>query len=223
MAPTQSTVTAAPTSFPSPAPSGHVSVPAMVVLTLFLVMMAALALAVILRQRKAMAAFKRKANSPVKLPSTSKPSWSCLRFRSKPTSTHAAATTDMFSYDPPAVGAPHAASVLLAAAPSHVFSPPMAMHFRVPLQDKTVLILGAPWYPVSYGAQCCGAPAGDHVNDRSRRDIPPPVRRPPTPMHPQPAVRTSSNDLDSISSLQNPMGDDDRRLKDHTMSQHYIP
>jgi hypothetical protein len=149
MAPTQSTVVAAQTGQASakPAePSHQVSVPAMVVLALFLVMMAALAIGVTLRHRRAMAAKRRHTQEKVL---SAHSSWSPLsRFRSKPT-----------GETPTAVGALHAASVLVAAAPSKMFPSPMTMHFRIPLQDKTVLILGTPWLSAQCGPQLSSAPA----------------------------------------------------------------
>ncbi|KAF8554983.1 hypothetical protein OG21DRAFT_969121 [Imleria badia] len=153
MPPTQSTVTAVPSSTSSA--THRPSIPAMVVLALFLSMMAALAIGVILRQRRETAAFKYKKESPQEKQRPARATWSWFsRFRSRPT---AASNSD----NPTAVGALHATSVLLAAAPCQVFSSPMTMHFRIPLQDKTVLILGAPWFPVGCGAQCCDAPASD--------------------------------------------------------------
>lgn len=116
----------------------------MVVLTLFLLIMTALATNVILHQRRAMAAFKCDDKS-VNWPWVSR-----LKHALKMT-----AAKD----SPTAVGALHAVSVLLAAAPCQVFSSPMSMHFRIPLEDKTILIICAPWFPVRCGAQCSGVPA----------------------------------------------------------------
>lgn len=153
MPPTQGTVAAAPTPMSSAkSPTHQVSIPAMVALALFLSMTVALAIGVILRQRSAMAALKYKENIPQDKHRSARASWSWVsRFKSRLT----AADAD----DPTAVGALHATSVLLAAAPYHVFSPPMTMYFRIPLEDKTILILGAPWFPAHCGAQYCGAPA----------------------------------------------------------------
>ncbi|KIK76774.1 hypothetical protein PAXRUDRAFT_835230 [Paxillus rubicundulus Ve08.2h10] len=149
MAPTQSTVIAAQTgqALAKPAEQPHqVSVPAMVALALFLVMMAALALGVTLRHRRAMAAKRRHAQEKT---SPARASWSPLsRFKTKPT-----------RETPTAVGALHAASVLVAAASSKMFPSPMTMHFRIPLQDKTVLVLGTPWLFPQCGPQLSSLPA----------------------------------------------------------------
>ncbi|KAG6375145.1 hypothetical protein JVT61DRAFT_3352 [Boletus reticuloceps] len=177
MPPTWSTVTAVPasTSISSSKPPTHQpSIPAMIVLALFLSLMAALAIGVILRQRKAMASLRTHEASPQeKHPGRSRSqfslSLSCFRRKARPRRT-AADTVTMD--DPTAVGALHATSVLLAAAPCHVFSPPMTMHFRIPLQDKTVLILGVPLYPVRCaGAQQCGVPAVRIPNSFGTADL----------------------------------------------------
>ncbi|KAF8837112.1 hypothetical protein BDN67DRAFT_973424 [Paxillus ammoniavirescens] len=158
MAPTQSTVVAAQTGQASekPAEQSHqVSVPAMVVLALFLVMMAALAIGVTLRHRRAMAAKRRHTQEKV---SSARSSWSPLsRFRSKPT-----------GETPTAVGALHAASVLVAAAPTKMFPSSMTMHFRTPLQDKTVLVLGTPWLSAQCGPQLSSAPANRQTDVQCR-------------------------------------------------------
>ena len=145
MPPTQSTVTAAPTSMSSAKPPTHqVSIPAIVMLALFLSMMAALAVGVILRQRREMAALKYEGRIPQEKQRFAPPSRSWFsHFKSRPTAANDHPTT---------VGA------LLAAAPCQVFSPAMTMQFRIPLEDKTILILGAPWFPVRSGAQYYGAP-----------------------------------------------------------------
>lgn len=149
MPPTQSTVAAVPTSISSSKPPTHqASIPAMVVLALFLFMMAALAIGVVLRQRRVMAALKYKENTSQEK-QRSAPASSLGFSRLKPRTT--ISNTD----NPTAVGALHAASVLLAAAPCQMFSSPMAMHFRIPLEGKTVLILGAPWFQARCEAQCC--------------------------------------------------------------------
>ncbi|KAH0839503.1 hypothetical protein J3R83DRAFT_337 [Lanmaoa asiatica] len=125
----------------------------MVVLALFLSIMAALAISVILRQRNVAAASKCKERISQEKQCPARAGWSCFS-RSNPRST--AACTD----NPTVVGALHATSVLLAAAPCKAFSPPMTMHFRIPLEGKTILILGAPWFPaIRCGAQYCGVPA----------------------------------------------------------------
>lgn len=145
MAPTQSTVVTTPIS------THRVSIPAMVVLGFLLAMMAALAIGVILRQRQAMAALKSNGKILHEAPPSARANWSwASRFKPSPRS-----TADNLT----AVGALHAASALLAAAPCQVFSSPMTMHFRIPLEDKTILILGAPWLTMRCGAQCCAAPA----------------------------------------------------------------
>ena len=152
MPPTQGAVTAAPTSMSSAKPPTHqVSIPAIVMLALFLSMMAALAVGVILRQRREMAALKYEERIPQEKQRFAPPSRSWFsHFKSRPTAANDHPTT---------VGALHATSVLLAAAPCQVFSPAMTMQFRIPLEDKTILILGAPWFPVRCGAQYYGAPA----------------------------------------------------------------
>ncbi|KAG8218214.1 hypothetical protein J3R82DRAFT_3780 [Butyriboletus roseoflavus] len=149
MPPTRSTVVAASSAEP---PTHQASIPAMVALALFLSMMAALAIGVILRQRSAMAALKCREKVKQDKQRSARAGWSWFS-PFKPRLTGANAD------NPTAVGALHATSVLLAAAPCQVFSHPMTMHFRIPLEDKTILILGVPWFPVRCGAQYCGAPA----------------------------------------------------------------
>lgn len=136
----------------------------MIVLVFLLSMMAALAISVILRQRKDMAAFrhcnnlgtleeKQKRQKPRLWPwfTFSRPA----KHRPNTAADSGAGAEDKDS--PTAVGTLHAACVLLAAAPCQVFSPPMAMHFRIPIHNsshsKTVLIIGVPWLP----ALACGA------------------------------------------------------------------
>ncbi|KAN0097919.1 hypothetical protein V8E55_002365 [Tylopilus felleus] len=120
MPPTQSTVTPVPTpTSSSKPPTHHASIPALVVLALFLFMMAALAIGVILRQRRAMASLN---HNQARAHEKHRPPHTPIRWlsRARQTTTSAAKTKD----DPTAVGALHATSVLLAAAPCHVFSSP---------------------------------------------------------------------------------------------------
>ena len=136
----------------------------MVVLAFFLVVMAAIAIGAILHQRKTMAALKNKQKVLEKNASPARARWSWIASLTRgPASTPA---------EPTAVGALHATTALLAAAPCQAFSSPMMMHFRIPLQDKTILILGAPWFPTRCGAQCCGGLAASPLaqNDDNNDD-----------------------------------------------------
>ncbi|KAF9224464.1 hypothetical protein BS17DRAFT_779853 [Gyrodon lividus] len=156
MAPTQSTgiaVQTAQVSAKSVKQSHQVSVPAIVALALFLVMMAALAVGVILRHRRAMTAKRRHTQETP--PSTRAPWFPLSCFKAK--------STASAGVGPTAVGALHATSVFVAAAPSKMFPSPMTMHFRNPLEDQTVLILGTPCFPAQCVPQLNSVPSNDQT------------------------------------------------------------
>ncbi|KIJ61012.1 hypothetical protein HYDPIDRAFT_31712 [Hydnomerulius pinastri MD-312] len=134
MAPSQSTSAATQTAKAEATPveqTHQVSVAAMVILALSLVLMSVLAIVVALRHRKAMEAKRRKKLQIQEKPPPTRTCWPPLS-RSK--TKRSAVAKENFT----AVGALHATSMLVAAAPSKMFSSPIAMQFRVPHENKTL-------------------------------------------------------------------------------------
>ncbi|KAH7888190.1 hypothetical protein F5I97DRAFT_963503 [Phlebopus sp. FC_14] len=118
-----------------------VSVGSMVILALCLTLMAALAIGVALRHRAAVKARRRKTIQTQE-PAPTPAFWSLCRARHKKRGSVTPQDSTTI------VGALHTTTVLVAAAPTKIFASPAAMHFKLPADDKFVLILGMPCVPV---------------------------------------------------------------------------